>query len=461
MKAAAQRPEDVGVSDEVIARLMMREVDAFLEARPMSKALFERARKVFVGGVPMQWMIEWAGAFPVFAARAEGARVIDVDGHSYVDFCLGDTGAMFGHGSPSVAEAVAEQARSGMTLMLPNEDGLLVAENLAGRFGLPYWQMTVTATDANRFVLRLAREITGRPYVAVFNGCYHGTVDETFVSLHNGRPENRSGNVGPAVDPSTTTRVAEFNDLEGLERILEDGKVACVLTEPALTNIGIVLPEPAFHEGLRALTRRHGTLLVIDETHTISTGPGGYTRAHDLEPDFLTLGKPIGSGVPAAVYGMTAAIAEQVSRRTTTPSVPVAGLGGTLAANWLSMRAMRVTLESVMTEENYRRMSALAEKLAAGIDSTIRRFDLPWHVTRIGARLEYRFQRFPPRNGSEAASGAHRALDRLMHLFCLNRGVMITPMHSMLLVSPFTSDQDIDRHNEVFDSLIAELVGHA
>jgi glutamate-1-semialdehyde 2,1-aminomutase len=443
-----------------LAALTAAETERYVSARPRARALFERAGHSLVGGVPMQWMSEWPGPFPPFMAEAEGARLTDIDGHRYIDFCLGDTGAMFGHSPPAVAAVVARQASKGLTAMLPSENAVIVAELLTERFGLPFWQMALSATDANRFVLRLAREITGRPKILVFNGCYHGTVDETIISLENGTPRSRRGNVGPAFDPTADSRVIEFNDLAALEVALADRQVACVLTEPALTNLtGIVLPDPGYHAALRDLTRKTGTLLVIDETHTISTGPGGYTRAFGLDPDFLVLGKPIAGGIPAAVLGMTPDVGARVRERLYGPGAAVAGIGGTLTANALALAAMRATLTEVATVAAYEHMVRLGGRLAEGIRAVVRHHALPWYVTQLGARVEYRFQPSPPRTGTEARAGADGAIDRFFHLWCLNREVMVTPMHNMLLACPATSGADVDRHNEVLGEAVLTLLG--
>ncbi len=441
-----------------VRELLARERQRFTEAHPRSRTLFERARRFLLGGVPMTWMLEWAGGFPVFMDRAEGARVVCVDGHEYVDLCLGDTGAMTGHSPPAAVVRVAEQLGQGITAMLPTEDSLWVGEELSRRFGLARWQFTLTATDANRFAVRIAREITRRPKILVFNYCYHGTVDETFIQLRpDGTAGPRDGSVGPPVDPTLTTKVVEFNDVEALEAALEAGDVACVLTEPALTNIGIVLPEPGFHDDLRELTRRAGTLLMIDETHTLSAGPGGYTAAHGLKPDVLTVGKPIAGGIPAGTFGVTEEVAERMFARTGADYQDVGGIGGTLAGNALSVAAMRATLEHVLTEEAYARMIPLGERFAGGVQGVIEEHDLPWHVTRLGCRAEYLFQPRPPRTGGEAAANKDVELDALMHLYTLNRGILMTPFHNMALMSPATTAEDVDRHTEVFASAADEL----
>jgi glutamate-1-semialdehyde 2,1-aminomutase len=440
-----------------LGTLMQRELERFRAEHPRSAELSERARRSLLGGVPMHWMVRWAGGYPVFATDASGARFRDVDGHEYVDFCLGDTGAMTGHSPPATVRAVNEQVEHGITLMLPSEDSLWVGEELTRRFGLPYWQFALTATDANRFAIRLARAVTGRRKILVFNWCYHGTVDETFATLVDGKVREREGTLGAPVEPAETTRVAEFNDVEALERELGSGDVACVLAEPALTNIGIVLPQPGYHEALREATRRTGTLLIIDETHTICSGPGGYTAAHGLEPDLLTIGKPIAGGIPAAAYGFSDDVARRVEDAIPEREADVGGVGGTLAANVLSLAAMRATLGAVLTEEAFARMIELGERFEAGVQGVIDEHSLPWHVVRLGCRVEYLFRPEPALTGAEAAAGGDEQLDRFIHLYALNRGILLTPFHNMALMSPATTEADVDRHTEVFDAAAREL----
>ncbi len=438
--------------------LLADELARFEREHPRSRELAARAYGSMLAGVPMHWMVRWAGGFPVFAADARGARFRDVDGIEYVDFCLGDTGAMAGHSPEPTVRAVAEQAARGITLMLPSEDALLVAEELARRFGLPRWQFALTATDANRFAIRLARQITGRSKILAFNWCYHGTVDETFATLDaEGRVVPREGNLGPPVPLDETTRVVEWNDAEALEREFAHGDVACVLAEPALTNIGIVLPEPGFHDVLRELTRRYGALLIIDETHTLCAGPGGYTRAHGLEPDLLTVGKSIGGGIACAAYGFSDETAARVEASIPREESDVGGVGGTLAANVLSLAAMRATLAEVLTDDAFARMIALAERFEQGVASAIAAHGLPWHVTRLGCRVEYLFRPDRPRTGSEAAAGGDPLLDRLIHLYALNRGILLTPFHNMALMSPATTNEDVDRHTDVFAEATAVI----
>ncbi|MCI4353532.1 MAG: aspartate aminotransferase family protein [Thermoplasmata archaeon] len=442
-----------------LARLLARELVRFEDAHPRSRELFERGRRSLLAGVPMNWMTRWAGPYPIFVARAAGARIWDVDGHQYADLCLGDTGSMFGHSPPAVVRAVRRQLDRGITTMLPSEDSVWVGAELARRFGLPYWQLAMTATDANRFAIRIAREVTGRPKILVFNGCYHGSVDETLVVIEQGRTVPIHGSIGPPVDPSITTRTIEFNDVPALERALAPQDVAAVLAEPAMTNQGIILPEPGYHDYLRSLTRQSGTLLILDETHTLCEGPGGYTRTHGLSPDLITLGKPLASGIPAAAFGMAEEIAGPTLPKVRADSADESGIGGTLSGNPLAAAAMRATLQHLITPAAYRRMIPLAKRWTAGVERTIRELGLPWHVTRLGARAEYRFRPTPPRNGGEAMASRDAELDRFLHLYALNRGILLTPFHNMALMSPSTRAADIDLHSRVFNECARELVG--
>jgi glutamate-1-semialdehyde 2,1-aminomutase len=441
-----------------LASLMQREQQRYVKEHPKSKALFERACKSLLDGVPMNWMLKWAGAFPPFVREAQGAHFYDVDGKNYVDFCLGDTGAMTGHSPFAMVKAVEEQLRRGITLMLPSEDSIWVAEELQKRFGLPYWQFTLTATDANRFCIRLARQITSRPKILVFNWCYHGTVDETFITLEkNGTARARRGNVGPPVDPSVTTKVVEFNDAAALEAALAPGDVACILAEPVMTNVGIVHPEPGFHQAMLDISRKYGTLLILDETHTICAGPGGCTQADKLEPDFVVFGKPIGGGVPGAAYGFTQAVAECLDRERNLEDCDTGGIGGTLAGNALSLAAMRATLGKILTKEAFGHMIPLAQRWVAGVQKTLAEFRVPWHVTRLGCRAEYLFSPTPPKNGAEAHAAMDFELERFLHLHAMNRGILLTPFHNMALMSPQTDAADVDQHTRMFREAVNEL----
>ncbi len=442
-----------------LAELTAREHERFVEANPRSKELYERARKSLIGGVPMPWMMRWAGGFPVFAKLAIGARIIDVDDHTYIDFCLGDTGAMPGHDPEPVVRAIADQERKGITTMLPTADAPWVGEELSRRFGLDRWMFTLTATDANRAALRICRQITGRPKVLVMSYSYHGSVDEAFaVAGPDGTTVSREGNVGPPVDPSVTTTAIEFNDLGALEAALATGEIACVLAEPAMTNMGIVLPDEGYHEALRDLTREHGALLIIDETHTFSAGPGGCTAAWDLKPDLLTIGKAIGSGVPAGALGLTEEVVEWMFSQSGADYEDTGGVGGTLAGNALSLAAVRATLSEVLSDEAFAHTIPLATRFAEGVMQVVAEHGLPWNVTQLGARAEYRFEPDPARNGTQAHNASDPELERYLHLHALNRGVLITPFHNMALMSPATSAADVDRHTEVFAEAVSDLL---
>jgi glutamate-1-semialdehyde 2,1-aminomutase len=448
-----------GIDRDRLTSLRSEEEDRFIELHPRSRELAAEAQRHLVAGVPMNWMRRWPGSFPVFVEAASGARFVDVDGIEYVDLCLGDTGAMAGHGPAAVVEALAEQAPRGITTMLPGASAEKVASMLADRFGLPAWQFALTATDANRFALRLARSLTGRSKVVVMNWCYHGTVDETFAVLDaSGAVVPRPGSTGAAVDPALTTRVVEFNDLDALDAALAHGDVACVLTEPALTNIGIVLPDPGYLEALAERTRAAGALLIIDETHTICAGPGGYTAAYGLAPDILTIGKPIAGGVPMAAWGLSAELAERASAMFMSDDTDVSGVGGTLAGNALSLAAAAATLSTTLTAADYEHTIALATRWTEGVAGVIADAGLPWHVQQLGCRAEYWFCP-PPRNGGEAAAAVDHALDAFMHLWCMNRGVLLAPFHNMALMAPATTSADVDRHTEAFASAVAALLG--
>jgi len=448
------------VDRDRLAGLLGRELEAFLAAHPRSRALHERARASLVGGVPMPWMMRWAGGFPIVGAGARGSRIVDVDGHEYVDLCLGDTGAMGGHAPPALVEAVRAQVADGLTTMLPTEAAAEVGEELSRRFGLARWLFTLTATDANRAALRVARAVTGRPRVLVYSYCYHGSVDEAFaVAGPDGATVARAGNVGPPVELARTTRAIEFNDVDALRRALEPGDVAAVLAEPAMTNMGIVLPDPGYHDALRAITRDTGTLLIIDETHTFSAGPGGATAAWGLEPDLLTIGKAIGGGIPSGALGLTDALVEAMFAQADADYEDTGGVGGTLAGNALSLAAMRATLSSVLTEAAFAHTIPLATRFADDLRAVFTEFDLPWNVTQLGARAEYRFEPQPARNGTQAHAASDPELERYLHLHALNRGVLLTPFHNMALMAPTTTAEDVARHTEVFREAVADLVG--
>jgi len=442
-----------------LARLLARERDAFRAAHPRSARAHDAARTL-IGGVPMTWMAKWATGFPMYLDGARGARVTDIDGHEYIDFCLGDTAAMAGHSPEPVVAAVTRRfaQRGGSTAMLPTEEAADVGAELARRFGVPRWSFALTATDANRWAIRILRAVTGRPRILVNSWCYHGTVDESLIVVGpDGRPASRAGNVGAPCDVTLTSRVAEFNDLAGLERELAHGDVAAVLMEPALTNIGIVLPEPGYLDGVRRLTREHGTYLVNDETHTFSAGPGGATRLWGLEPDVVTIGKAIGGGIPVGAYGLSEPVYAALAGRADLDLIDTGGVGGTLAGNALSIAATRATLHEVLTDAAFAGMVEVATVFASGIEELIHRYSLPWSVSRLGARVEYRFATPAPRTGGESAAAADPELEDLLHAYLANRGVLLTPFHNMALMCPQTTVEDVSRHHEVFDEALAEL----
>lgn len=444
------------------ASVLEREQELFKQRTPASRSAFDDARRSLYGGVPMPWMLEWPNPYPVYAKRAQGSRLWDVDGNEYVDFCFGDTGSMFGHSPGAIVDAVTKHIPNGITTMLASPDSIAVAELLAGRFGLPYWQLAMSATDANRFVLRLARVLTGRPRVLVFNGCYHGSLDETLVGLADDGMvvKNATLDTNPAWSAPAASAVVEFNDVDALERELTSGDVACVLAEPIMTNCGMVLPEPGFHEALRALTRRYGTYLVIDETHTLSCGFGGYTRKHGLDPDFLVFGKAIAGGIPIAGYGFTAevnAAHEQTFGDGTSRIWGELGIGGTLTGNAYSIAVLREALENLATPEAFDHMLRLGELMANRLEKTIARSGLAWSVTRAGARAEIQFMARSPRNGAEALAHFDWDLVEFTHLYLLNRGIIITPFHNMMLVSPDSTEADVGVLVAEWEACMSEL----
>lgn len=408
----------------------------------------------------MHWMKDWPQPFPMVVAEARGARLTDLDGHRIDDFCLGDTGSMFGHSPPPVARALRRQARRGLTYMLPSEAAFTAGRLLCEVFGPFRWQIATTATDANRFALRVARAVTGRPRVLVFNGCYHGTVDDAMVTRDaRGRTVNRPGLLGQAADLRKVAACAEFNDLASVERLLKDGSVAAILTEPVMTNSCMVLPAPGFLEGLRQLATDHGALLIIDETHTISTGRGGYARLHGLAPDMLVVGKCVAGGVPTAVWGMTDAVAARLALADAARPPGHSGMGTTLSGNPVQFACLTATLAEVMTQENHARMERRAARLEAGLARAIARHAAPWHVVRVGARVEFICAPGPLRNGAQAAAAHKPAVEAAMNLGLLNRGCLIAPFHNMMLLSPVTTKAQVDRLIAAFEDCLEALFG--
>lgn len=447
------------IRPERIAELMKIEEQRFLDLHKASTAAFNQSSKVMHEGVPMSWMAKWPGAHPVFVKEAKGAHFTDLDGHDYIDFCLGDTGSMTGHSPAATVAAVKAQIDKGITAMLPSENAAIVSDLLRERFGLPLWQFTVSATDANRHVIRYSRMITGRSKIVVIDRCYHGSVDETFATLDDaGFTVKREGNIGAPVDLDVTTRVVEFNDLPAMEAALAQGDVAAILMEPAMTNIGIVLPEPGYLKAVEDLCKKYGTLLIIDETHTISVGPGGMTKQLGLKPDFFTIGKALAAGIPVGTFGMTQAVADAIKAQIEIEKIDTGGIGGTLAGNILALAAMRATLTDVLTEANFAKMIELGDRWSDGVDAAIKEFDLDWHCNRLGARGEYIFKGKAPRTGKEAADSGDFALEQYIHLRLLNDGFLLTPFHNMALMCPDTTAADVDAHTAAFRAMCADLV---
>lgn len=445
------------VNRKKLAQALTDEERLFVDLHPRSSTASQSANHALIGGVPMPWMKRWPGSFPIHVASASGAKFTDIDDIEYVDFCLGDTGSMTGHAVGEITSAITAQLNRGSTVMLPSQDATWVGQELARRFGLAKWQFSVSATDANRFVLRLARHITKRPKVLVHDWCYHGTVDETLVIADaDGKTISRHGAIGPQVHPELTTRVVPFNDLSKLEEQLAFGDVACMLIEPALTNIGIVLPEDGYLQGVRELTKKYGVILIIDETHTICAGPGGATKLWNLEPDMLVIGKTIGGGIPVAAYGMTAEIAVSVEKSLDSHDVDVSGLGGTLSGSVLAMAAVRATLTNSLLASQFEKTISLATQWTRGVANSVKNHGLDWSVQQLGCRAEYWFCK-PPRNGAQAAAGVDPELENFMHLWALNRGVLLTPFHNMALISSFHDQVDVDLHTNIFDSALDVL----
>ena len=450
--------QTAGVSNDRIAALAAREAEAYSAARPKTRAALQAGAANYLDGVPLHWMKDWPQPFPMLVAQAKGATLVDIDGNELDDFCLGDTGSMFGHSPAPVARAIKQQAGNGLTYMLPTEDALAAAALLSATFGDMRWQIATTATDANRFALRVARAVTGRPKVLVFNGCYHGTIDEAMVTLDaDGTTITRPGLLGQAADLTLTGVCCEFNDLAGVEAALAKGDVAAILTEPVMTNSCMVLPEPGFHEGLRGLATKYGTLLMIDETHTISSGHGGYTRVHGLKPDIFVVGKCVAGGMPTSVWGLSPEIAQRYLEVNAGRASGHSGMGTTLSANPMQFACLLATLTEVMTPAAYAHMEDGAARLADGLSAVITRHNAPWHVVRVGARVEFICAPGPLQNGIEAAQAHIHPVESAVHTGLLNRGCLIAPFHNMMLVSPATSRAQIDRLIRAFTSVLSEL----
>ena len=447
----------VTVSENAVSALLQREKTLFIQRNSKSKALSELSARNWLCGVPMHWMVDWNTPFPLFIEKAEGTTLTDVDGNTYTDFCLGDTGAMFGHSPKAIADTLAREGTYGLTTMLPSRDAVEVGTLLEDRFGLPFWQITTTASDANRAVLRWCRAVTGRSKILVFNHCYHGWVDDTFVTADNGNLKMVEGLVGEPRDLTAHTKVVEFNDVEALKAALAQEDVACVLAEPVMTNIGMVLPKPGFLETLRELTKNTGTLLILDETHTLSSGPGGYAREHGIIPDGLVFGKPIAGGIPAALYGFSTDVASRINQYLVTRGSGRSGIGTTLAGSRIQLALIKTVLKEFMTREAFAPVLELARRLERGVADVIIKHGVDWHVTRVGSRVEFMCVLKPPDNGAEAAKLIHRPIDKAVHQFLLNRGVVTTPFHNMMLICQATTQHDVDKLVTTLDACLQEL----
>jgi glutamate-1-semialdehyde 2,1-aminomutase len=449
------------ITDAAIERIATREAEAFRKANPRSLALSQTASKHWFQGVPFHWMLDWPSPVPLVAARAEGATLTTVDGRTLDDFCLGDTASMFGHSPPPLAEALASQAREGLSYMLPTERAAELGDRLSVMFGLPYWQVTTTASEANRAVIRWCRGITGRKKILIFNGCYHGAVDDVFVDLRGhasgAAPMLRQSLIGQVHDLLPTTTVIEFNDVHALERELKSGDIACVLAEPVMTNVGMVRDLPGYLDVLRSLCNQTDTLLVFDETHTISSGYGGHSQTHGPKPDIMVVGKSIGGGVPCAVYGFTEEVTARMAKLNATRPPGHSGIGTTLSANALAITAMHAMLGQVITHDAYRHMLERARQLVKGIEGVIAARKLPWHVVNVGARVEFVCAEKPPINGSEARAAMQPALEAALHLYLANRGILLAPFHNMMLLSPVTREDQVNRLVVELGNAVGEL----
>lgn len=444
------------ISAAAIGRVAAREADRFRTVNLRAFAHHAAATGWFQS-VPFHWMKDWPSPVPIVAASAKDATLTSIDNRTYDDFCLGDTASLFGHSPPALAAALAKQASEGLSYMLPTQRGAALSQRLAAMFALPQWQVTTTASEANRAVIRWCRGISGRSKILTFNGAYHGAVDDAFINLKGGVPKMRASLIGQVHDLRDTTTAIEFNDEAALTEALRAGDIACVLAEPVMTNVGMVRDAPGFLRTLRTLCDETGTLLVFDETHTISSGYGGHGVTHGPTPDLMVVGKSIGGGVPCAVYGFSAEVAERMAALNASRPAGHSGIGTTLSANALAITAMDAMLSDVITPAAYDHMLRDAARLVVGLEQEIASADLDWHVTQVGARVEFLTCPTPPRNGGEAKAAMHPELEAAIHLFLANRGILLAPFHNMMLVSPVTSDDQIDRLVGAFADCVRAL----
>lgn len=442
-----------------IAELRRREDQRFVEERPRSRALLQQARASMPAGVPMSWMVSLYAHAPFFVREAKGAYITDVDGHRYLDMNLADTSMACGYGLEVVAEAVRSQFLRGSQYLLPTEVSIPATRALAQRYGMPRWQFTLAASSANVEAIRIARAFSGRDRVLVFDGKYHGILDETCHVPGQGgvEPELR----GLARDAGKATDIVPYNDLAAAERVLERGETACVLVEAAVTNVGgVLMPRAAFLEGLGELTRRFGAVLVLDEAHTHVCAYGGLKRAWNVGCDVLVLGKAITGGIPAGVYGLTEALADFVENaldRGSRGYVPELAIGGTLFGNPLQIAAIGATLEHVLTAAAQARAAQLGERLASGIETGARRRGLPWSAHRLYNRSGYHFAEKLPGTNAEARAAADPELRDLMRVYMANRGVWEAIYSASPAVSLAAAEADVDLYLSVYEACLDEL----
>ena len=439
-------------------QLLVTERERYIQLHPQSMTLSQRTHNHFLYGVPMHWMNDWGTPSPLFVASANGAHFSCADGIDYTDFCLGDTGAMFGHSPQAVEKAIKNQLDKGFTAMLPSTLAPNVGEALSAFFGLDFWQLATTATDANRFVLRWARAVTNRKKVLVFDGCYHGTVDDTMLDTIDDKVVNRQSLLGQVQDLTLHSIAVPFNDLAAVENALKTNTFAALLTEPALTNCGMVLPNDGFIQGLRTLCTKYNTLLILDETHTISTARGGWAKLNNVVPDFLVVGKPIAGGLPAAAYGFSSSMATRMKAAKDAAPAGHSGIGTTLSGSMMTLAAIHATLTEVATETAYTQMLTLAGELEVQLTATIKAHKLPWNISRMGARLELQFCEKPPCNAQQARDAQNDTIEGAIHLYLLNRGVLLTPFHNMMLICPATTKVDVNKLIRVFNDCLKALV---
>jgi glutamate-1-semialdehyde 2,1-aminomutase len=443
------------LSRERLRAIRERELARFAELRPRGMQLLEQAKANMPNGVPMAWMATLYDHPPIVVERGSGARFEDVDGNTYLDFNLADTSMFTGHGAEPLARAARDRVAAGSQFLLPTEDADEVAAELGTRFGLPSWQFTLSATQANTEAIRVARAVTGRSRVLMFDGKYHGHADELIGELHGEQvvPE------GLGVPPEATrhVRMVQYNDLEAVERELERGVVACVLAEAAVTNTGVIQPAEGFHAGLRRLTTEAGALLVIDETHTLVAGPGGLTVRWGLQPDMLVVGKSISGGIPLGAYGMTAAIAEVLEHRPSASAGEEVATGGTLFGNALSLAAARAALKEVLIEDAYEHAAALGQRLADGIEASAAANGLEWRAHRLFNRSGYTHAPELPSNALEARSTFDLELYNAQRLYMANRGVWEAIYSAGPACGIQTTAADVDRYLTVLEDFLSEV----